>query len=144
MAEEQEQQSIKACPVCGVAMIRRVKDGKTIVYRCYSCETEIEMTRPTSLVSNFSMSLPDELMAGASRFYDLARATTNLTTKLRLVRLADDYLRQAEELKNNQFHLLQTASRSFLGKVAGAFAILITRRRHCAVAQTFRRLSLLS
>jgi len=73
MSDGQEQEPPKACPVCGVAMMRQVSPDGTLTYRCYSCETEIKVRPPTSLVSNFGMSLADELKAGAQRFSDLAR-----------------------------------------------------------------------
>ena len=45
------------------------------------------------------MSIADELMIKAQRFYALAHATSNTVTKLQLVSLADDYFRQANELR---------------------------------------------
>jgi hypothetical protein len=98
MADTQQYSMTRACPVCGVAMVRQTRDDGAIVYQCCSCKTEIEYKSPTSLVSNFSMSLADELKTGSRRFYDLARIATNPSTKLRLIRLAEDYLGQADEL----------------------------------------------
>jgi hypothetical protein len=45
------------------------------------------------------MSIADELMNKAQRFYALAHAASNPATKLQLVCLADDYVRQANELR---------------------------------------------
>lgn len=101
MPETQQYPMTRACPVCGVAMVRQTKNDGAIVYQCCSCMAEIEYKSPTSLVSNFSISIADELRTGARRFYDLARATANPRTKLRLVHLAENYLGQADELKND-------------------------------------------
>jgi hypothetical protein len=43
MAESQEPEPPKTCPVCSVAMMRQVNPDGTLVYRCYSCGTEIKM-----------------------------------------------------------------------------------------------------
>jgi hypothetical protein len=98
MSDGQKQEPPRACPVCGVAMMRQVAADGTLIYRCYSCETEIKVRQPTSLVSNFGVSLADELKVGAQRFSDLARRAPNPAVKLRLVGLAEDYLRQADDL----------------------------------------------
>jgi hypothetical protein len=45
------------------------------------------------------MALADDLMTSAQRFYALARVASNTTTKLQLVCLADDYFRQANEMR---------------------------------------------
>ncbi|MGB7858762.1 MAG: hypothetical protein WBL48_23025 [Pseudolabrys sp.] len=45
------------------------------------------------------MATADDLMTSAQRFYALARVASNTTTKLQLVSLADDYLRQANEMR---------------------------------------------
>ena len=46
------------------------------------------------------MTVADELMTKARYFYALARATLDPGIKNRLFRLADDYLKQAHELKH--------------------------------------------
>jgi len=48
------------------------------------------------------MSIADDLMISAQRFYALARVASNATTKLQLVSLGDDYFRQANELRQEQ------------------------------------------
>ena len=45
------------------------------------------------------MATADDLMTSAQRFYALARVASNTTTKLQLVSLADDYFRQANEMR---------------------------------------------
>jgi len=45
------------------------------------------------------MTVADELTSKARHFYALARATLNPDTKGRLLRLADDYFKQAHELR---------------------------------------------
>ena len=45
------------------------------------------------------MATADDLMTSAQRFYALARIASNATTKLQLVSLADDYFRQANEIR---------------------------------------------
>ena len=45
------------------------------------------------------MATADDLMTIAQRFYALARVASNTTTKLQLVCLADDYFRQANEIR---------------------------------------------
>jgi hypothetical protein len=45
------------------------------------------------------MATADDLMTSAQRFYALARVASNTTTKLQLVNLADDYFRQANEMR---------------------------------------------
>ena len=45
------------------------------------------------------MSASDELTTRAHYFYVLARVTLDPSTKDRLVKLAEDYLKQAEELR---------------------------------------------
>ena len=45
------------------------------------------------------MATADDLMTSAQRFYALARVASNTTTKLQLVNLADDYFRQANEIR---------------------------------------------
>jgi len=45
------------------------------------------------------MATADDLMTSAQRFYALARVASNATTKLQLVSLADDYFRQANEIR---------------------------------------------
>ena len=32
---------LKSCPICGVAMTRLPTDGRTILFRCDYCKTEI-------------------------------------------------------------------------------------------------------
>ena len=44
MAEPQP--SIKSCPICGVAMVRVQTDDNSVLYRCYSCQTEISDHSP--------------------------------------------------------------------------------------------------
>jgi len=46
------------------------------------------------------MTVADDLMTKAQRFYALAHAAANPVTKLQLVSLADDYFRQANELRH--------------------------------------------
>jgi hypothetical protein len=48
------------------------------------------------------MTTADDLMGSAQRFYALARVASDTTTKLQLVCLADDYFRQANELRHEQ------------------------------------------
>ena len=45
------------------------------------------------------MAVADDLRTSAQRFYALARVASNTTTKLQLVCLADDYFRQANEMR---------------------------------------------
>jgi hypothetical protein len=58
------------------------------------------------------MAIADELMKSAQRFYTLARAATNATTKSQLVNLADDYCRQANEIRQISSLRLAQARRS--------------------------------
>ena len=47
------------------------------------------------------MTVADELATRARHFYALARKALDPSTKDRLVRLADDYLKQAQELRQS-------------------------------------------
>jgi hypothetical protein len=58
------------------------------------------------------MAIADELMKSAQRSYTLARAATNATTKSQLVNLADDYCRQANEIRQISSLRLAQARRS--------------------------------
>jgi hypothetical protein len=48
------------------------------------------------------MAIADDLRTSAQRFYALARKASDHATKLQLVALGDDYLRQANELRREQ------------------------------------------
>ena len=46
MVDQREREIVKTCPICKVAMVRRVKDNETTVYECLLCKTVIEMKQP--------------------------------------------------------------------------------------------------
>ena len=48
------------------------------------------------------MAIADDLRTSAQRFYALARNASDHATRLQLVALGDDYLRQANELRREQ------------------------------------------
>lgn len=48
------------------------------------------------------MATADDLLISAQRFYRLARVATDAATKLQLIRLGDDYFRQANELRHEE------------------------------------------
>jgi hypothetical protein len=52
------------------------------------------------LIWAYKMAIADELATSAQRFYALARVASNPVTKLQLISLGDNYLQQANELKN--------------------------------------------
>ena len=58
------------------------------------------------------MATADDLMTSAQRFYALARVASNTTTKLQLVNLADDYFRQANEMRQISSHRFAEARTS--------------------------------
>jgi len=60
------------------------------------------------------MTVADELATRARHFYALARKALDPSTKDRLVRLADDYLKQAHELRQaNTFTPIPQINTSF-------------------------------
>ena len=65
------------------------------------------------------MTVADELTTKAHYFYALARATSNLGTKDRLVRLGDDYLKQAHELKHAEAFTPPPEARTNFGQASG-------------------------
>jgi hypothetical protein len=48
------------------------------------------------------MAIADDLLSSAQRFYALACAASDPTTKRQLISLGDDYSRQAGELRHEQ------------------------------------------
>jgi uncharacterized Zn finger protein (UPF0148 family) len=46
MVVQHGKEVVKTCPVCKVAMFRRVKDAETTLYECPLCKTEIETRQP--------------------------------------------------------------------------------------------------
>jgi len=48
------------------------------------------------------MTTADDLMTSAQRLYRISRAATDPAVTLRLVNLADDYVRQANELRHEE------------------------------------------
>ena len=48
MVDQQGREIVKTCPVCKVAMVRRVKEAETTLYECPLCKTEIEARQPTN------------------------------------------------------------------------------------------------
>lgn len=39
MVDQQEREIVRTCPICKVAMVRRVKDEQRTVYECLLCKT---------------------------------------------------------------------------------------------------------